>query len=378
LIDHHVISSGTKPHIMLRNLRYRNLVNLAAKLVPGASQTGSQCLAGFNSTRGFASSFQEEYKGIEDSTQTITEEAEERQLTELILSFKISVPVVTAKLSNKSDSDVVVNLFMDFQGLANQNVVLRRRNRDLLNQLTVSGPNYSKIKEELEGKFEKYKIQIERENLLKDVENQKNINELRRQNADLMAENESLKAINQAMASKIEALETIVAKLNKKAEDVEFQNYIADVFRYIRDGIVAKNTSPTFPKGSDCMSLLYSSPDLEFPDQDDFGESEVDEWNAAIAEVNKKNADYGKASTFLTGLGLDASLVRDLRVFNKARNDDTNDEECKLKAKFKVTSNKNQAALKELRTTLQRLDEGHAAFPLKARLIAWCNSVIVN
>jgi hypothetical protein len=63
LIDkHHLISSGTKPHIMLRNLRYRNLVNLAAKLVPGASQTGSQCLAGFNSTRGFASSFQEEYK----------------------------------------------------------------------------------------------------------------------------------------------------------------------------------------------------------------------------------------------------------------------------------------------------------------------------
>jgi hypothetical protein len=47
---------------MLRNLRYRNLVNLAVKLVPRTTQTVRQSLAVCGSTRGFASSFEEEYK----------------------------------------------------------------------------------------------------------------------------------------------------------------------------------------------------------------------------------------------------------------------------------------------------------------------------
>jgi hypothetical protein len=213
-----------------------------------------------------------------------------------------------------------------------------------------------------------------------------------------MAENKSLKVVNQAMVLKIEALETAVAKLVakldknaedfellgttvaklvKKAEDTEFRIYIVDAFRYIRDGIVAKGTSATFPKGSDCMSLMYSSQDLEFPDPDDYEESEVDEWNAVIAEVTKKNADYLIASTFLSGLGLDASSVRDLRVFTGARSN-TYNEDCELTTKLKVTNRKNQAALKELLRNLQRLDEGHAAFPLKARLTSWCDSVIVK
>ena len=110
-------------------------------------------------------------KGIEGSNQVKTDEDEERQVAEYVQTFKISVSAVSAKLSNKSDSDMVVNLFINFQGLANQNLELRRRNRDLLSQLTVSAPNYSKIKEELEGKFQSYKLQIERENLFKDVEN---------------------------------------------------------------------------------------------------------------------------------------------------------------------------------------------------------------
>jgi len=42
----------------------------------------------------------------------MTEEAEERQVAESVLSFKISVPAVTAKLSNKSDSDIVSEVFL--------------------------------------------------------------------------------------------------------------------------------------------------------------------------------------------------------------------------------------------------------------------------
>jgi hypothetical protein len=98
------------------------------------------------------------------------EAEEERHVAESVLSFKISVPIVAAKLSNKSDSDVVVNLFMEFQGLAKQNVILRRRSQDLLNQLTVSDLDFSRIKEELEGKFRKYKLLIQKETFLRMLE----------------------------------------------------------------------------------------------------------------------------------------------------------------------------------------------------------------
>jgi len=315
--------------------------------------------------------------GIEDSTQTLTEESEEQQVAESVRLIKINITAVTAKLDSKSDSALVVDLFVNFQGLANENLTLKRRNRDLISQLTVSAPNYTKMKEELEAKFTSYKLLIERENLLREVENQKIINELRQLNAELMAENVSLKATNQVMVGKIQLLETTVTQLKKKAEDVEFQNYIGDAFRYIRDGIVSKGSSTNFPKGSDCMGLLYSLQDLEYPEPDDFEESEIDERNAAIAEVEKKRTDYNRAAEFLADLGLDATLIRDLRGFNKARNDDTHDEDCKLRTKSKLTSIKNQTALKELRTILNRLDEDHAAFPLKNRLIAWCDKVIV-
>lgn len=201
-----------------------------------------------------------------------------------------------------------------------------------------------------------------------------------------MAENEALKRTD-TMMSEIDSLKIEVgelktelktyADLKKQAADVAFQNLIADVFRYIRDGIVAKATSTEFLQGIDCMSLLYSPQDLEYPDQEEYEESEVDEINA-IAEVDKKKADYAKASDFLTFLGLDASLVRDLRVFNRARNDDTHYEDFKLRAKSKITNSKNQEALIELRTVFEGLDEGHAAFYLKDRLISWCDNNIVN
>lgn len=76
--------------------------------------------------------------------------------------------------------------------------------------------------------------------------------------------------------------------------------------------------------------MYESSQDLAYPDLDDFEESEHDGRIAAIVEVDKKKADYSQASVFLTGLGLDASFVRDLRLFNKARHDDTHDGECKV------------------------------------------------
>ena len=97
-----------------------------------------------------------------------------------------------------------------------------------------------------------------------------------------------------------------------------------------------------------------------------------------IAEVNQKKMDFQKASEFISGLGLDETLVRDLRVFNKSRNEDTHDADCKLKTKKKIMSKNNQTALKELRTILEGLHEGHAAFHLKTRLMSWFASVIVN
>ena len=71
---------------------------------------------------------------------------------------------------------------------------------------------------------------------------------------------------------------------------------------------------------------------------------------------------------------MDASLVRDLRVFDKVRNEDNHDADCKLKTKYKITSKKNQTALKELCD----LHEGHVAFHLQTRLISWFESGIVN
>lgn len=100
-----------------------------------------------------------------------------------------------------------------------------------------------------------------------------------------------------------------VAKLRKLAEDIEFQNYIADVFRFLRDGIIAIESSPQFKKGTDCLSFLYSDEALAFPDEEDFEDTEVDEKNKAIAEVQKKITEYQTAEAFLTGITV---FIRDL------------------------------------------------------------------
>ena len=48
----------------------------------------------------------------------------------------------------------------------------------------------------------------------------------------------------------------VTALLRTKLEDIEFQNCISDVFRFTREGIIAKQTSTDFPKGVSALPLL--------------------------------------------------------------------------------------------------------------------------
>ena len=147
--------------------------------------------------------------------------------------------------------------------LRKRNSELRKRNRDLITQITISRPNYNKIKEDLEVKFATYKSDLERDRFLARFRRSMN------QNFLLQKEYEELKSMNKILIDKIDAMEVKIDKdrekvdamevvttlLRTKLEDIEFQNFINDVFRFMRDGIIAKHSSTDFPNG--VSALLY-------------------------------------------------------------------------------------------------------------------------
>eukprot|EP01036_Dinobryon_divergens_P032432 gene32432-42019_t len=269
---------------------------------------------------------------------------------------------ISAKLEDKQDSSVVVDLFQYL-------------------------PNYSKIKEELEVKFATYKSELERDRMSCDVQHAKTVNELKLQNSLLQNVNEELKSMNKILIDKFDAMEVrmkedrvVTAMLRTKLEDMEFQNCISDVFRFMRDGIIAKQTSTDFPKGVSALPLLKYPKDLESDDEED---EDKDEDDTMTDEERTKSAEekeaalttardgHLKASTFIESIGLDPSLVLDMYKLNKNHNDDTHDDDWRLKITKKVTNPHNLKALGEIQASLLKLHEGNAAFHVKDRLLQW-------
>ena len=365
---------------------------------------------------------------------------------------------ISAKLEDKGDSSVVMDLFQQNVLYVNEIIKLRKRNCDLITQITTSLPNYSKLKEELEVKFATYKSDLEKDQMSCEVQHAKTVAELKHQNSLLHRENEELKRMNKILIDKIDAMEAQMDKdrvqmdkdrgkiyamevqmdkdrvqmdkdrvqkdkdrvqmdkdrvqmdkdrvqkdkdrvqmdkdrgkiyameaqmdkLQTKLEDIEFQNFISDVFRFMRDGIIAKHSSTDFPNGVSALPLLKSPEDLLSDDEEDEDEEDTmtDEERTKSAQekeaaLTKAQDGHLRASTFIMSIGLDHTLVRDMYKLNKNRNDDTHDEDCKLFISKKVTSPKNVKALGEIRASLLKLHEGNAAFHVKDRLLQWVTS----
>ena len=74
--------------------------------------------------------------------------------------------------------------------------------------------------------------------------------------------------------------------------------------------------------------------------------------------LTKARGEHLKASTFITSIGLDPSLVLDMYDSNKNRNNDT---DCKLFISKNFTNPKNVKALGEIRTALSKLHEGNTS-----------------
>ena len=141
----------------------------------------------------------------------------------------------------------------------------------------------------------------------------------------------------------------VTALLRTKLEDMEFHNFINDVFRFMRDGIIAKHSSTDFPNGSE--DLLSDNEE----DEDEEDTMTTEESNKSVQEketaLTKARDGHLKASTFITLIGLDPSLVLDMYESNKN----------KLFISKKVTNPKNVKALGEIRTALFKLHEGNTS-----------------
>ena len=100
-------------------------------------------------------------------------------------------------------------------------------------------------------------------------------------------------------------------------------------------------------------------------DEDEEGTMTDEEKNKSAQEketaLTKARGEHLKASTFITSIGLDPSLVLDMYKLNKNRNDDTHDEDYKLFISKKVTNPKNVKALGEIRTALSKLHEANTS-----------------
>jgi hypothetical protein len=328
---------------------------------------------------------------------------------------------ISAKLEDSEDSSVVMDLFRQNVLYINEIIKLRQRNSELIASLS----NY---KEELET----YKADLERDRMSREVQHAKTVTELKHQNSLLQKEIEELKSMNNILIDKIGGMEIQMDKdrvqrdkdrvqrdkdrvkidgmeiqmdkdrvkidgmviqidgmevqmdkdrvgtalLWTKLQDIEFQNFISDVFHYMRDGIIAKHSSTDFPSGVSALPLLKYTEDLLSDDEDEEEDTMTDEERTKSAQekeaaLTKARDGHLKASTFIKSIGLDPSLVLDMYKLNKNRNDDTHDEDYKLFISKKVTNPKNVKALGKIQASLLKLHEGNAAFHVKDRLLQW-------
>ena len=299
---------------------------------------------------------------------------------------------ISAKLEDSEDSNVVINLFQQNVLLVNEIVILRKQNCDLITQVTTNTSNYVNIKEELAS----YKSDLDKDRLVCDVQHAKTVNEFKHQNMLLQKENAELKTMNKDLVDRINDMEgqvkklqtkienidfqncSQVKKLQTKIEDIDFQNCTRDVFRYWRDGVIAKHTSVDFPKGVSPLPFLKYPKDLLSDDEEGDEEENITDKERAeqIAALAMARDGHLKASAFIVSIGLDPVLILDMHKMNKNRDYDTHDEDSKLKISKKLTSRKNQEALSEIKISLLKIHEGNAAFCIKGKLLSWVISAL--
>ena len=76
----------------------------------------------------------------------------------------------------RSEADIITNLLFSHSLLVHEVLKERKRNRDLVTQITTTSlPNYTKIKEELAAKFEEHLLQQGRDKILLEVQHKKTI-----------------------------------------------------------------------------------------------------------------------------------------------------------------------------------------------------------
>jgi len=121
---------------------------------------------------------------------------------DLKTDFDTDSEAVTTIISHleRSEADIITNLLFSHSILLHEVLKERKRNRDLVAQITTSLPNYTKIKEELGTKFEEYLLQQGRDKILLEVQHKKTIFELKRQNELLLKENTELKETNERLS----------------------------------------------------------------------------------------------------------------------------------------------------------------------------------
>jgi hypothetical protein len=230
---------------------------------------------------------------------------------------------------------------------------LRKRNRDLVTQITTSLPNYTKIKEELATKFEEYLLQQGREKILLEVQHKKIIFELKRRNELLLTENIELKETNERLSQELVIVRGDLASLQIQLENISIANTLSDFFRYIRAGVIAKTTpSKEFPKPEDALKALRRQDEVDLDDVDD---ENVDQIKA------EAQADQD-ARAFLSARNLNPDLMLDLYRLNY-----TSTHYCysKLLPQKTITAVKNQAALNEVRGKVASIQAHHAAHHVK-------------
>jgi hypothetical protein len=252
-----------------------------------------------------------------------------------------------------SEAEIISNLLYSHSLLLHEVLKLRKRNRDLVTQITTSLPNYTKIKEELATKFEEYLLQQGREKILLEVQHKKIIFELKRRNELLLTENIELKETNERLSQELVIVRGDLASLQIQLENISIANTLSDFFRYIRAGVIAKTTpSKEFPKPEDALKALRRQDEVDLDDVDD---ENVDQIKA------EAQADQD-ARAFLSARNLNPDLMLDLYRLNY-----TSTHYCysKLLPQKTITAVKNQAALNEVRGKVASIQAHHAAHHVK-------------
>ena len=281
---------------------------------------------------------------------------------DLKTDFDTDSEAVTTIISHleRSEADIITNLLFSHSILLHEVLKERKRNRDLVAQITTSLPNYTKIKEELDAKFEEHLLQQGRDKILLEVQHKKTIFELKRQNELLLKENTELKEMNERLSQELVIVRGDIARQTKtitslqiQLEDISIANTLSDFFRYIRAVVIAKTTpSKEFPKPEDALKALRRPDEVDLDDADD---EDVDQIKA------EAQADQD-ARAFLSARKLNPDLMLDLYRLNYTS---THYCESKLLPQKTITAVKNQAALNEVRGKVASIQAHHAAHHVK-------------